>query len=409
MWVRFPPLVHKKMEKTVIVGLVNKNQNQKKSQEYLDELEFLSITAGGLVEKRFTQRIDTPNPSTLIGKGKMDEINTYVKAKNIQTIVFDDELSPAQEKNISKILKIKVLDRTNLILDIFAQRAKTSYARTQVALAQCQYLLPRLRGMWTHLERQKGGIGMRGPGETEIETDRRIVRDKIALLKSKIKSIDKQMSVQRGNRGKLIRVALVGYTNVGKSTLMNSISKSNVFAEDKLFATLDTTTRKVVIGNLPFLLGDTVGFIRKLPTQLIESFKSTLDEVREADMLIHVVDISHGSFQEHIDSVNKILEEIKGVNKPVIMVFNKIDNFKREEYDDTDLLNEYSEKNFTIDEWKDTWISKLGENVVFMSATKKLNIDQFKKTVYREVRKIHIKRYPYNNFLYPDIDKFGSI
>jgi len=402
-------LVHKKMEKTVIVGLVNKNQNQKKSQEYLDELEFLSITAGGLVEKRFTQRIDTPNPSTLIGKGKMDEINTYVKAKNIQTIVFDDELSPAQEKNISKILKIKVLDRTNLILDIFAQRAKTSYARTQVALAQCQYLLPRLRGMWTHLERQKGGIGMRGPGETEIETDRRIVRDKIALLKSKIKSIDKQMSVQRGNRGKLIRVALVGYTNVGKSTLMNSISKSNVFAEDKLFATLDTTTRKVVIGNLPFLLGDTVGFIRKLPTQLIESFKSTLDEVREADMLIHVVDISHGSFQEHIDSVNKILEEIKGVNKPVIMVFNKIDNFKREEYDDTDLLNEYSEKNFTIDEWKDTWISKLGENVVFMSATKKLNIDQFKKTVYREVRKIHIKRYPYNNFLYPDIDKFGSI
>jgi len=362
-----------------------------------------------LVEKRFTQRIDTPNPSTLIGKGKMDEINTYVKAKNIQTIVFDDELSPAQEKNISKILKIKVLDRTNLILDIFAQRAKTSYARTQVALAQCQYLLPRLRGMWTHLERQKGGIGMRGPGETEIETDRRIVRDKIALLKSKIKSIDKQMSVQRGNRGKLIRVALVGYTNVGKSTLMNSISKSNVFAEDKLFATLDTTTRKVVIGNLPFLLGDTVGFIRKLPTQLIESFKSTLDEVREADMLIHVVDISHGSFQEHIDSVNKILEEIKGVNKPVIMVFNKIDNFKREEYDDTDLLNEYSEKNFTIDEWKDTWISKLGENVVFMSATKKLNIDQFKKTVYREVRKIHIKRYPYNNFLYPDIDKFGSI
>ncbi|MFL3001700.1 MAG: GTPase HflX [Cytophagales bacterium] len=397
------------MEKTVIVGLVNKNQNQKKSQEYLDELEFLSITAGGLVEKRFTQRIDTPNPSTLIGKGKMDEINTYVKAKNIQTIVFDDELSPAQEKNISKILKIKVLDRTNLILDIFAQRAKTSYARTQVALAQCQYLLPRLRGMWTHLERQKGGIGMRGPGETEIETDRRIVRDKIALLKSKIKSIDKQMSVQRGNRGKLIRVALVGYTNVGKSTLMNSISKSNVFAEDKLFATLDTTTRKVVIGNLPFLLGDTVGFIRKLPTQLIESFKSTLDEVREADMLIHVVDISHGSFQEHIDSVDKILEEIKGVNKPVIMVFNKIDNFKREEYDDTDLLNEYSEKNFTIDEWKDTWISKLGENVVFMSATKKLNIDQFKKTVYREVRKIHIKRYPYNNFLYPDIDKFGSI
>ena len=409
MWVRFPPLVHKKMEKTVIVGLVNKNQNQKKSQEYLDELEFLSITAGGLVEKRFTQRIDTPNPSTLIGKGKMDEINTYVKAKNIQTIVFDDELSPAQEKNISKILKIKVLDRTNLILDIFAQRAKTSYARTQVALAQCQYLLPRLRGMWTHLERQKGGIGMRGPGETEIETDRRIVRDKIALLKSKIKSIDKQMSVQRGNRGKLIRVALVGYTNVGKSTLMNSISKSNVFAEDKLFATLDTTTRKVVIGNLPFLLGDTVGFIRKLPTQLIESFKSTLDEVREADLLIHVVDISHPNFQEHMDSVNKTLEEINGLNKPSIVVFNKIDNYKKEDYDETDLINDYSEKNFSLKEWEETWISKLGENVVFMSATKKTNIDQFKKIVYREVRKIHIKRYPYNNFLYPDIDKFEVI
>tara|TARA_B110000008_G_scaffold276600_1_gene316185 strand:- start:840 stop:2069 length:1230 start_codon:yes stop_codon:yes gene_type:complete len=400
---------NKEMEKTVIVGLVNRNQNQKKSQEYLDELEFLSITAGGVVEKRFTQRIETPNPSTLIGKGKMDEIGTYVKAKNIQTIVFDDELSPAQEKNISKILKIKVLDRTNLILDIFAQRAKTSYARTQVELAQCQYLLPRLRGMWTHLERQKGGIGMRGPGETEIETDRRIVRDKIALLKSKIKTIDKQMSVQRGNRGKLIRVALVGYTNVGKSTLMNSISKSSVFAEDKLFATLDTTTRKVVIGNLPFLLGDTVGFIRKLPTQLIESFKSTLDEVREADLLIHVVDISHPSFQEHMDSVNKILEEINGHNKPSIVVFNKIDNYKKEEYDETDLINDYSEKNFSLKEWEETWISKLGENVVFMSATKKTNIDQFKKTVYREVRKIHIKRYPYNNFLYPDIDKFEVI
>jgi len=397
------------MEKTVIVGLINKNQNQKKSQEYLDELEFLSITAGGVVEKRFTQKIDTPNPSTLIGKGKMDEINTYVKAKNIQAIVFDDELSPAQEKNISKILKIKVLDRTNLILDIFAQRAKTSYARTQVELAQCQYLLPRLRGMWTHLERQKGGIGMRGPGETEIETDRRIVRDKIALLKSKIKTIDKQMSVQRGNRGKLIRAALVGYTNVGKSTLMNSISKSSVFAEDKLFATLDTTTRKVVIGNLPFLLGDTVGFIRKLPTQLIESFKSTLDEVREADLLIHVVDISHPSFQEHMDSVNKILEEINGHNKPSIVVFNKIDNYKKEDYDETDLINDYSEKNFSLKEWEETWISKLGENVVFMSATKKTNIDQFKKTVYREVRKIHIKRYPYNNFLYPDIDKFEVI
>ena len=409
MWVRFPPLVLNRMEKTIIVGLLNKNQNLKKSQEYLDELEFLSYTAGGTVEKRFIQRIESPNPATLIGKGKMEEISTYVKAMDIQTIIFDDELSPAQEKNISKILKIKVLDRTNLILDIFAQRAKTSYARTQVELAQCQYLLPRLRGMWTHLERQKGGIGMRGPGETEIETDRRIVRDKIALLKSKIKTIDKQMSVQRGNRGKLIRAALVGYTNVGKSTIMNSISKSNVFAENKLFATLDTTTRKVVIGNLPFLLGDTVGFIRKLPTQLIESFKSTLDEVREADLLIHVVDISHPSFQEHMDSVNKILEEIEGSNKPTIVVFNKIDNYKRVDYDETDLINDYSEKNFSLDEWKETWISKLGDNVLFISATKKINLDEFKKTVYREVRKIHIKRYPYNNFLYPDIDKFDFI
>ena len=397
------------MEKTILVGLVNRNQDHKKCQEYLDELEFLSFTAGGTVAQRFTQRIENPNPATLIGKGKMDEISTFVKAMDIQTIIFDDELSPAQEKNISKILKIKVLDRTNLILDIFAQRAKTSYARTQVELAQCQYLLPRLRGMWTHLERQKGGIGMRGPGETEIETDRRIVRDKIALLKSKIKTIDKQMSVQRGNRGKLIRTALVGYTNVGKSTLMNSISKSSVFAEDKLFATLDTTTRKVVIGNLPFLLGDTVGFIRKLPTQLIESFKSTLDEVREADLLIHVVDISHASFQEHMDSVNRILKEIEAHNKPTIVVFNKIDKYKREEYDETDLINEYSEKNFTLEEWKNTWISKLGKNVIFISATKKTNIDEFKKIVYREVRKIHIKRYPYNNFLYPDIDKFDVV
>ena len=394
------------MEKTVIVGLINRFQNQKKSNEYLDELEFLSLTAGGNVEKRFVQKVDNPNPSTLIGKGKMSEILTYVKLNNIKTIIFDDELSPAQEKNISKILNIKVLDRTNLILDIFAQRAKTSYARTQVELAQCQYLLPRLRGMWTHLERQKGGIGMRGPGETEIETDRRIVRDKIALLKSKITAIDKQMSVQRGNRGKLIRVALVGYTNVGKSTLMNTISKSKVFAEDKLFATLDTTTRKVVIGNLPFLLGDTVGFIRKLPTQLIESFKSTLDEVREADLLLHVVDISHGNFKEHIDSVNKTLDEINAIDKPTVMVFNKIDAYKNEEYDETDLLVEYDEKNFTIEEWRKTWMSKLSDKVIFISATTKENIDDFKKIVYKEVRKIHIKRYPYNNFLYPDIDNF---
>jgi len=401
-------LVQSRMEKTVIVGITSRYQNLQKSNEYLDELEFLSLTAGGIVEKRFIQKVENPNPSTLIGKGKMSEILTFIKINKIKTIIFDDELSPAQEKNISKILNIKVLDRTNLILDIFAQRAKTSYARTQVELAQCQYLLPRLRGMWTHLERQKGGIGMRGPGETEIETDRRIVRDKISLLKSKIKTIDKQMSIQRGNRGKLIRVALVGYTNVGKSTLMNTISKSKVFAEDKLFATLDTTTRKVVIGNLPFLLGDTVGFIRKLPTQLVESFKSTLDEVREADLLIHVVDISHSNFKDHIESVNKTLEEINAINKPTVIVFNKIDAYEREEYDETDLLKEYSEKNFTIEEWRDTWISKLGKNVIFISATKKENIDEFKNIVYREVRKIHIKRYPYNNFLYPDINSING-
>lgn len=392
------------LEKTIIVGIVNKDQNQDKSNEYLDELEFLTFTAGSVVDKRFIQKIDTPNPSTFIGSGKMNEILSYVRSNDINTIIFDDELSPAQERNISKILNIKVLDRTNLILDIFAQRAKTSYARTQVELAQCQYLLPRLKGMWTHLERQKGGIGMRGPGETEIETDRRIVRDKISLLKEKIKNIDKQMSIQRGNRGKLVRVALVGYTNVGKSTLMNTISKSKVFAENKLFATLDTTVRKVVVENLPFLLGDTVGFIRKLPTQLIESFKSTLDEVREADILLHMVDISHQNFNEHIESVNKILKDINSLNKPTIMVFNKIDIFKNEDFDETNLLDEYSEKNYTLEEWKQTWMAKIGDNVIFISATKKDNIDVFRNKVYSVVRKIHIKRFPYNNFLYPDIE-----
>jgi len=391
-------------EKTVIVGIVNKDQNQNKSNEYLDELEFLTLTAGSVVDKRFIQKIDTPNPSTFIGSGKMNEILSYVRFNDINTIIFDDELSPAQERNISKILNIKVLDRTNLILDIFAQRAKTSYARTQVELAQCQYLLPRLKGMWTHLERQKGGIGMRGPGETEIETDRRIVRDKISLLKEKIKNIDKQMSIQRGNRGKLVRVALVGYTNVGKSTLMNTISKSKVFAENKLFATLDTTVRKVVVENLPFLLGDTVGFIRKLPTQLIESFKSTLDEIREADILLHMVDISHQNFNEHIESVNKILKDINSLNKPTIMVFNKIDIFKNEDFDETNLLDEYSEKNYTLEEWEQTWMAKMGDNVIFISATKKDNIDVFRNKVYSVVRKIHIKRFPYNNFLYPDIE-----
>ena len=312
-------------EKTIIVGIVNKDQNQNKSSEYLDELEFLTLTAGSVVDKRFIQKINTPNPSTFIGSGKMNEILSYVRSNDINTIIFDDELSPAQERNISKILNIKVLDRTNLILDIFAQRAKTSYARTQVELAQCQYLLPRLKGMWTHLERQKGGIRMRGPGETEIETDRRIVRDKISLLKEKIKNIDKQMSIQRGNRGKLVRVALVGYTNVGKSTLMNTISKSKVFAENKLFATLDTTVRKVVVENLPFLLGDTVGFIRKLPTQLIESFKSTLDEVRDADLLIRMVYISDSNAKQQIQTTNNVINELGVEDTDSLLILNKID------------------------------------------------------------------------------------
>ena len=335
-------------ERTVIVGIVTQNQSEDKLIEYLDELEFLTFTAGGVAVKRFWQKMERPNPKTFLGTGKMDEIRLYVKENSISTVIFDDELSPSQQKNISKILDCKVLDRTNLILDIFAQRAETSYARTQVELAQCQYLLPRLSGMWTHLERQKGGIGLRGPGETEIETDRRIVRDRIALLKEKIKTIDKQMSVQRGNRGAMVRVALVGYTNVGKSTLMNAVGKSDVFVENKLFATLDTTVRKVVIKNLPFLLSDTVGFIRKLPTQLIESFKSTLDEVREADLLLHIVNISHPDFEDHIASVNQILMDIKSDNKPIIMVFNKIDAFKHLIIDDDDLITEKTNKHLTF-------------------------------------------------------------
>ncbi|MES2410094.1 MAG: GTPase HflX [Bacteroidota bacterium] len=390
-------------ERTVIVGIVTQNQNEEKLTEYLDELEFLTYTAGGEVIKRFSQKLEKPNPKTFLGTGKMDEISSYIKEKNISTVIFDDELSPSQQKNISKILDCKVLDRTNLILDIFAQRAETSYARTQVELAQCQYLLPRLSGMWTHLERQKGGIGLRGPGETEIETDRRIVRDRIALLKEKIKTIDKQMSVQRGNRGAMVRVALVGYTNVGKSTLMNVISKSEVFVENKLFATLDTTVRKVVIKNLPFLLSDTVGFIRKLPTQLVDSFKSTLDEVREADLLLHVVDISHPDFEEHISSVNQILQDIKSNDKPIIMVFNKIDAFKNQEIEADDLITEKTTKHHTLEEWKTTWMHNVGEkNTLFISATNKENFEEFREKVYESVRKIHITRFPYNQFLYPD-------
>jgi len=392
-------------ETAVLIGIVNKEQDEDKSKEYLDELEFLTYTAGGEVLKRFQQKLDKPNPKTFIGTGKIEEVRAYVKEHEVGTAIFDDELTPAQQKNIEKILKCKVVDRTYLILDIFAQRAQTSYARTQVELAQYEYLLPRLVGLWTHLERQRGGIGMRGPGETEIETDRRIVRDKISLLKKKIKTIDKQMAVQRGNRGSLVRVALVGYTNVGKSTLMNVISKSDIFAENKLFATLDTTVRKVVINNLPFLLSDTVGFIRKLPTQLVDSFKSTLDEVREADLLLHVVDISHPQFKDHIDSVNQILTEIKSDDKPTLMVFNKIDKYNPEEYDESDLMEERSEKHFTLDEWKQTWMSKVGKDAIFISATEKENWEQFRNKVYKSVREIHVTRFPYNNFLYPDIEE----
>ena len=372
-------------ENTVIVGVVNREQGESVVKDYLDELSFLSETAGGVVKKRFIQKLDSPNPKTFIGTGKISEIQLYNKKNDISSVIFDDELSPTQQGNLERILKCKIIDRTGLILDIFAQRAKTSYAKNQVELAQYQYLMPRLKGLWTHLERQKGGIGMRGPGETEIETDRRIVRDKISLLKNKLKNIDRQMSVQRGNRGSLVRVALVGYTNVGKSTLMNLISKSKVFAEDKLFATLDTTVRKIVVENLPFLITDTVGFIRKLPTQLVESFKSTLNEITESDLILHIVDISHPNYDDHIDSVNSILEQIKCSNKPSVIVFNKMDK-----------LNEEELENF---KFKDNNGSNL-----FISAYKKINLDKLKRMLYNEVRKIHIKRFPYNNFLYPDLD-----
>ena len=391
-------------EKVVLVGVITATQNEEKAHEYLDELEFLTYTAGGEVIKRFTQRLDTPNPKTFIGTGKMEELTQFVEENEIGTVIFDDELTPAQQNNIEKILRIKILDRTTLILDIFAQRAQTSYARTQVELAQYQYLLPRLTGLWTHLERQRGGIGMRGPGETEIETDRRIVRDRIALLKKKLETIDRQMATQRSNRGALVRVALIGYTNVGKSTLMNLISKSEVFAENKLFATLDTTVRKVVIGNLPFLLSDTVGFIRKLPTQLIESFKSTLDEVRDADLLLHVVDISHPNFEDHIASVNQILGEIQSINKPTLMVFNKIDAYTHQTIAEDDLMTERTSRHFTLEEWKQTWMNRMNGDAIFISAVNKENIQEFREKVYKKVREIHITRFPYNNFLYPEVE-----
>ena len=390
------------VEKTVLVGIINSRQDVIQSKEYLDELAFLAFTAGGEVINRFTQKIDFPNPKTFIGSGKMQEVLDYVKENDVSSVIFDDELTPAQQGNIEKTLKVKVLDRTGLILDIFAQRAQTSYARTQVELAQYEYLLPRLKGLWTHLERQRGGIGMRGPGETEIETDRRIVRDKISLLKKKLITIDKQMATQRGNRGALVRVALVGYTNVGKSTLMNVVAKSNVFAENKLFATLDTTVRKVVIGNLPFLMSDTVGFIRKLPTQLVESFKSTLDEVQEADLLLHVVDISHPNFEDHIDSVNQILKEINSLDKPTLMVFNKIDAYEAEPWDETELIEQREAKHFSLSEWEQTWMHRMNGQALFISALNKDNLEGFRERVYKEVREIHVTRFPYNHFLYPE-------
>ena len=369
-------------EKAVLIGIINSIQSEETVKDYLNELSFLAETAGGVVSKKFIQRIDKPNPKTFIGSGKLLEIQVFCKKNDISSVIFDDELSPTQQLNLEKYLKAKIIDRTGLILDIFAQRAKTSYAKNQVELAQYQYLMPRLKGLWTHLERQKGGIGMRGPGETEIETDRRIVRDRISLLKKKLSNIDKQMSVQRGNRGSLVRVALVGYTNVGKSTLMNLISKSDVFAENKLFATLDTTVRKMVIRNLPFLVTDTVGFIRKLPTQLIESFKSTLNEITESDLLLHIVDISHPNYEDHIDSVNEILGQIDCSNKPFILVFNKIDKLKNNSFGATNK-------------------SKTEE---YISAEKKININELKEKIFHHVRKIHIKRFPYNNFLYPEVD-----
>ena len=390
-------------EKSVLIGVITRAQPEEKMKEYLDELGFLTYTAGGEVLKRFVQRIDVPNPKTYIGTGKMLEVAEFVKEHEIGAVIFDDELSPGQQKNIERELKCKIVDRTSLILDIFAQRAQTSYARTQVELAQYQYLLPRLAGLWTHLERQKGGIGMRGPGETEIETDRRIVRDRITLLKKQLQKIDRQMETQRGNRGALVRVALVGYTNVGKSTLMNVVSKSEVFAENKLFATLDTTVRKVVIGNLPFLMTDTVGFIRKLPTQLVESFKGTLDEVREADLLLHIVDISHSDFEDQIAAVNAIMTDIKASDKPTIMVFNKIDQYKPERLDEDDLITERTSKHFTMEEWERTWMQKMDGNALFISALNKENLDQFRQKVYDAVRDIHVTRFPYNSFLYPEV------
>lgn len=386
-------------EKAVLVGLISSSQDEKQAKEYLDELEFLTDTAGAIVLKKFTQKLDVPNTATFVGSGKLEEIGAYIKMMEADTVIFDDELTPTQLRNIERSLECKVLDRTNLILDIFAKRAQTAHAKTQVELAQYQYLLPRLTRMWTHLERQQGGIGMRGPGETQIETDRRIILDKIALLKERLKKIDMQKSIQRKNRGKLVRVALVGYTNVGKSTIMNMLAKSDVFAENKLFATLDTTVRKVVIENLPFLLADTVGFIRKLPHGLVESFKSTLDEVRESDVLLHIVDISHSGFEEQIETVNSTLEEIKAGDKPTIYVFNKIDAFSYIQKDEDD-LSLRTKENFSLDEWKSSWMAKHNTPSLFISAKFKENLEDFKKNLYDLVKEIHSNRFPYNDYLY---------
>jgi len=396
--------IKKEQETLVLIGVVSRHEDRRTADEHINELAFLVDTAGGIPVKSFVQSLDYPDPRTFVGSGKLEEIRSYIKERKIDIAVFDDELSPSQLRNIEKVLDCKVIDRNNLILDIFAGRARTAHAKTQVELAQYEYLLPRLTRMWTHLSKQKGGIGMKGPGETEIETDRRIIRDRIALLKKKLVQIDKQKATQRKNRGKLVRVALVGYTNVGKSTLMNLLSKSDVFAENKLFATLDTTVRKVVLQNLPFLLSDTVGFIRKLPHSLIESFKSTLDEVREADILVHIVDISHPDFEDQILTVQRTLTEIKAFDKPSIMVFNKIDAYRFIEQDEDD-LNPPEKENLSLEELKKTWMAGTEHKSVFISARERTNIDALRDTLYEEVKTIHAKRYPYNSYLYdiPDL------
>ena len=392
-------------ERAVLVGLITPTQNEAKANEYLAELAFLAETACAKSEKRFLQRVDNPNPRTFVGKGKLEEIRQYIEDNAIDLAIFDDDLTSKQVQNIENELKVKILDRTNLILDIFAKRAQTATARTQVELAQYQYLLPRLTRMWTHLERQRGGIGLRGPGETQIETDRRIILDKISRLKVELKNIDRQKSIQRKNRGKLTRIALVGYTNVGKSTLMNLLSKSDVFAENKLFATLDTTVRKVIIDNLPFLLTDTIGFIRKLPTHLVDSFKSTLDEVRDADILVHVVDISHPQFEEQIEVGNRTLQEVcESKDKPMILVFNKVDAFTYVKKDDDDLTPRLRE-NIPMEELKQTWMAKMNDNCIFISARERINIDELKSRLYEMAKEIHMKRFPYNDFLFQKYDE----